>query len=149
MSKPKINDLEFAERLNLILKNRFNDNKSEFARAIDIAITSLNRWLEGEADPSRSNLVKTAKAAGVSLEWLATCAEESSYITQTLNTEGKSKTPTIEEAFDMLRMAIIHNHHTLTDKEARLLADFRACSHDNRQAIMLMAKNGAELASHT
>lgn len=75
MSKAKINDLEFAERLQWILKEKFNGNNSEFARAVGIAITSLNRWLIGEADPSRSNLVKTAKAADVSLEWLATGEE--------------------------------------------------------------------------
>lgn len=71
MGKAKINDPEFAERLQIILKEKFNDNTSEFARAIGVAITSLNRWLIGEADPSRSNLIKTAKASGVSLEWLA------------------------------------------------------------------------------
>lgn len=72
MSKAKINDPAFADRMQTILKEKFNDNNSEFARAIGVAITSLNRWLEGEADPSRSNLVKTANAAGVSLQWLAT-----------------------------------------------------------------------------
>ncbi|EFM88717.1 putative phage repressor [Actinobacillus pleuropneumoniae] len=75
MSKAKINDPEFAERLQWILKEKFNGNNSEFSRAVGIAITSLNRWLIGEADPSRSNLIKTAKAAGVSLEWLATGKE--------------------------------------------------------------------------
>lgn len=72
MSKAKINDPDFAERLQWILKEKFDGNNSEFARAVGIAITSLNRWLIGEADPSRSNLIKTAKASGVSLEWLAT-----------------------------------------------------------------------------
>lgn len=71
MSKAKISDPEFAERLQLILREKFNNNTSEFARAIGVAITSLNRWLIGEADPSRSNLVRAAKAAGVSLQWLA------------------------------------------------------------------------------
>lgn len=72
MSKAKINDPEFAERLQWILREKFNGNAREFSRSIGIAITSLNRWLIGEADPSRSNLIKTAKASGVDLEWLAT-----------------------------------------------------------------------------
>ncbi|WP_265410824.1 XRE family transcriptional regulator [Actinobacillus pleuropneumoniae] len=72
MSKAKINDQAFAERLQWILKEKFSSNTSEFSRAVGIAITSLNRWLIGEADPSRSNLIKTAKASGVQLEWLAT-----------------------------------------------------------------------------
>ncbi|MCW9699750.1 LexA family transcriptional regulator [Avibacterium sp. 20-129] len=75
MSKAKINDPDFGERLQWILKEKFNGNTSEFARTVGIAITSLNRWLIGEADPSRSNLIKTANAAGVSLEWLATGKE--------------------------------------------------------------------------
>ncbi|QDA13752.1 helix-turn-helix transcriptional regulator [Pasteurella multocida subsp. multocida] len=76
MSKAKIHDFDFAERLQWILKERFNGNNSEFAKAVGVAVTSLNRWLIGEADPSRSNLIKTAKASGVSLEWLATGEEE-------------------------------------------------------------------------
>lgn len=72
MSKAKINDQAFAERLQWILKEKFSSNTSEFSRAVGIAITSLNRWLIGEANPSRSNLIKTAKASGVKLEWLAT-----------------------------------------------------------------------------
>lgn len=75
MSKAKINDPEFAERLQWILKERFNGNAREFSRSIGVAITSLNRWLIGEADPSRSNLIKTAKASNVALEWLATGEE--------------------------------------------------------------------------
>lgn len=71
MSKLKISDSDFADRLQLILREKFNNNTSEFARAIGVAVTSLNRWLIGEADPSRTNLVRTAKASGVSLQWLA------------------------------------------------------------------------------
>lgn len=71
MSKAKINDPEFGARLQWILKEKFEGNTSEFARRIGIAITSLNRWLIGEADPSRTNLIKTAEASGVNLEWLA------------------------------------------------------------------------------
>lgn len=84
MSKAKINDPDFGERLQWILKEKFSGNTSEFARTVGIAITSLNRWLIGEADPSRSNLIKTANAAGVSLEWLATGKESQS---QTLETD--------------------------------------------------------------
>lgn len=82
MSKAKINDPEFGARLQWILKEKFNGNTSEFARNIGIAITSLNRWLIGEADPSRSNLIKTAEASGVSLEWLATGKEQPKAMTE-------------------------------------------------------------------
>lgn len=72
MSKPNIYDEKFSERMKWIAKNSFKDNYSEFARAVGVAPASLVRWIKGEADPSRSNLVKTASVAGVSLEWLAT-----------------------------------------------------------------------------
>lgn len=70
MSKQKIRDVPFSERMHSLL-SRFN-SKSEFAKAVGATVSSLERWLSGESDPSRSNLVSLAKAAGVSLEWLAT-----------------------------------------------------------------------------
>ncbi|WP_233115383.1 LexA family transcriptional regulator [Aggregatibacter actinomycetemcomitans] len=78
MSKAKINDRAFAERMQLLLKTKFNGNSSKFAKEIGIAVTSLNRWLIGEADPSRSNLVKATEVTEVSVEWLATGKENQS-----------------------------------------------------------------------
>lgn len=76
MSKPNIYDESFSERMKTIAKNSFKDNYSEFARAVGVAQASLSRWVRGEADPSRSNLVKIAEVANVSLEWLATGKKE-------------------------------------------------------------------------
>ncbi len=64
--------LEFAERMQFILTSKFNGNSSEFARNIGVAVTSLKRWLTGEEDPSRSNLIKIATVGDVDLKWLAT-----------------------------------------------------------------------------
>lgn len=75
MSKPNIYDESFSERMKWIAKNSFKDNYSEFARAVGVAQASLSRWVKGEADPSRSNLVKIAEVSNVSLEWLATGKE--------------------------------------------------------------------------
>lgn len=72
MSKPNIYDEKFSERMKEIAKNSFKSNYSEFARAVGVAQASLARWVKGEADPSRSNLVKIAEVTGVSIEWLAT-----------------------------------------------------------------------------
>lgn len=72
MSKPNIYDEDFSERMKAIGQNSFKGNYSQFARAVGVAQASLARWVKGEADPSRSNLVKIAEVAGVSLEWLAT-----------------------------------------------------------------------------
>ena len=77
MGKAKINDTKFGERMTYLLKHKFGNNNSKFARDVGVAITSLNRWLTGEADPSRSNLIKIAEATGVSLEWLALGKETS------------------------------------------------------------------------
>ncbi|HHV6731978.1 TPA: LexA family transcriptional regulator [Haemophilus influenzae] len=54
-----------------IAKLKFNDNLSLFARAVGVVQPSLARWVKGEADPTRTNLVKIAEASGVSLDWLA------------------------------------------------------------------------------
>lgn len=71
MSKPNIYDENFSNRMKLIAKNSFKNNYSEFARAVGVAQASLARWVKGEADPSRMNLIKIADASGVNLEWLA------------------------------------------------------------------------------
>lgn len=71
MSKPNIYDKEFSERMMKIAKLKFNDNLSLFARAVGVVQPSLARWVKGEADPTRTNLVKIAEASGVSLDWLA------------------------------------------------------------------------------
>lgn len=41
MSKEKIFDLEFAERMQFILTSKFNGNSSEFARNIGVAVTPV------------------------------------------------------------------------------------------------------------
>lgn len=71
MRKPNIYDENFSERMKLIGETYFKGNYSEFARAVGVAQASLARWVKGEADPSRTNLIKIAEAANVSLEWLA------------------------------------------------------------------------------
>lgn len=77
MSKPNIYDENFSERMKSIANTNFKGNYSEFARAVGVAQASLARWVKGEADPSRSNLVKIAEVTNVSLEWLATGKESS------------------------------------------------------------------------
>ncbi|HHF0477253.1 TPA: helix-turn-helix transcriptional regulator [Haemophilus influenzae] len=71
MSKPNIYDENFSNRMKLIAEKSFKNNYSEFARAVGVAQASLARWVKGEADPSRTNLIKITEAGGVSLDWLA------------------------------------------------------------------------------
>ncbi|HDX1017342.1 TPA: helix-turn-helix transcriptional regulator [Pasteurella multocida] len=72
MSKPNIYDKDFSERMSLIAKTLFKDNYSEFARAVGVVQPSLVRWVKGEADTSRTNLIKIAEVTNVSVEWLLT-----------------------------------------------------------------------------
>lgn len=71
MSKPNIYDENFSNRMKLIAEKSFKNNYSEFARAVGVAQASLARWVKGEADPSRTNLIKITEAGDVSLDWLA------------------------------------------------------------------------------
>lgn len=71
MSKLKIKDAAFAERMQKILNEQFNSNASSFAKAVGVSVSSLNRWIIGEADPSRTNLMKIADTTNASLSWLA------------------------------------------------------------------------------
>ncbi|HDR1418902.1 TPA: LexA family transcriptional regulator [Pasteurella multocida] len=72
MSKAKVYDNEFSKRMKFIQEKSFKDNGSKFASAVGVAQASLARWVKGEADPSRTNLIKIAEVADVSLQWLAT-----------------------------------------------------------------------------
>ena len=60
---------EFASRLRIV-ERKFN-NRAEVAKAIGVAKSSYQRWVEGVSTPSFDAMAKLAKVAGVSLDWLA------------------------------------------------------------------------------
>ncbi|ABR74754.1 hypothetical protein CBG46_09155 [Actinobacillus succinogenes] len=64
------NEDNFPERIELVI-NKLN-GPSEFSRQTGVTLSTITRWRKGEADPSRTNLIKIAEAANVNLEWLAT-----------------------------------------------------------------------------
>lgn len=64
------NQDNFPERIEYLV-DKLN-GPSEFARKTGVTLSTITRWRKGEADPSRSNLVKIAEVTGVSIEWLAT-----------------------------------------------------------------------------
>lgn len=79
----------FPERIEFVI-NRLN-GPSEFARQTGVTLSTITRWRKGEAEPSRTNLVKVADTANVKIEWLAsgrgnieavTVDENSSTVTQ-------------------------------------------------------------------
>ncbi|WP_418251724.1 helix-turn-helix domain-containing protein [Gallibacterium anatis] len=156
MSKAKIYDPEFAKRINLILENKFNGNSSEFARSIGVAVTSLNRWLIGEADPSRTNLIKTAEVSGVSIEWLATGKDSQLEKQKDTIEQSDNSELSIKEALKALQLAIdreINNNklsvkgRSLTSTEEALISNYRNCNDTGQEAIIALSVTMAKLAS--
>jgi transcriptional regulator with XRE-family HTH domain len=60
----------FGERVEIAIEMAGGTTK--MAEMAGVSTSVLSKWRRGESDPSRSRLVKMARAAGVSVEWLAT-----------------------------------------------------------------------------
>ncbi|HGO5810898.1 TPA: helix-turn-helix domain-containing protein [Mannheimia haemolytica] len=71
MAKPNIYDQEFSKRMQNLI-SQHGGNVSAFAQKLEVSPPTVTRWIKGEADPSRTNLIKISEALDVSLEWLAT-----------------------------------------------------------------------------
>jgi phage repressor protein C with HTH and peptisase S24 domain len=63
-------DEEFRRRLRLIMQ-QFG-SVADLARAVGVSDNAIYKWVSGRGQPSMMSLVNLAKAAGVSVEWLAT-----------------------------------------------------------------------------
>jgi len=63
-------DEEFRRRLHLIMQ-QFG-SVADLARAVGVSDNAIYKWVSGRGQPSMISLVNLAKAAGVSVEWLAT-----------------------------------------------------------------------------
>ena len=44
---------------------------NSFAQKLGVSPPTISRWMKGEADPTRSNLIKLAEQTGINIEWLA------------------------------------------------------------------------------
>lgn len=60
----------FGERISLAIRRAGGAKK--MAEKTGMSTSVLRSWRAEKSDPSRTSLVKVARAAGVSLEWLAT-----------------------------------------------------------------------------
>ncbi|WP_370388661.1 XRE family transcriptional regulator [Snodgrassella alvi] len=60
----------FAQRIYEIVELLGNPNT--VAKKAGVTASSVFRWLRGESDPSRTNLIRLADAANVNIAWLAT-----------------------------------------------------------------------------
>ena len=70
MSKPNIYDMEFGRRMETLMESS-KESINSFAQRIGVSPPTVARWIKGEADPTRTNLIKISQTMGVNLEWLA------------------------------------------------------------------------------
>src|SRR5271167_4904072 len=63
-------DEEFRRRLRLIMQ-QFG-SVADLARAVGVSDNAIYKWVSGRGQPSMISLVNLARAARVSIEWLAT-----------------------------------------------------------------------------
>ena len=66
---------EFRRRLRLIMQ-QFG-SVADLARAVGVSDNAIYKWVSGRGQPSMISLVNLARAARVSIEWLATGQEAS------------------------------------------------------------------------
>lgn len=155
MSKVKIYDPHFSERMKFILETKFGNNNSEFARSVGVAVTSLNRWVIGEADPSRTNLVKIAEVAEVSLEWLATGQSDEEADIFNVLPKPLSKSEKLRQAIEVLQELLKTQETAVKQQEAELkwtkqelelIHYFRQCNEQLKVAALYSVKGIAEQA---
>lgn len=77
MKQKKVDRTDFVQRMQFCVDKC--KNLSELSRLSGVGRTTLNDYLTGSSDPTREKLIAIAKAAGVSLAWLAT-GEGSPYL---------------------------------------------------------------------
>src|ERR1700738_3841677 len=65
-----VEEAEFRRRLRLIMQ-QFG-SVADLARAVGVSDNAIYKWVSGRGQPSMMSLVNLSKAAGVSVEWLAT-----------------------------------------------------------------------------
>src|SRR5712675_1899816 len=65
-----VGEEEFRRRLRLIMQ-QFG-SVADLARAVGVSDNAIYKWVSGRGQPSMMSLVNLSKAAGVSVEWLAT-----------------------------------------------------------------------------
>lgn len=67
---PPSNSDGFASRMNVVIG--LVGNASRLARMADVSESVVRKWRDGKSEPSRLHLVAISRAAGISINWLAT-----------------------------------------------------------------------------
>nr|DAS94202.1 MAG TPA: Repressor protein CI [Caudoviricetes sp.] len=78
------NNDNFPERIEFAISKL--NGPSEFSRQTGVTLSTITRWRKGEAEPTRTNLIKIAEAAKIRLEWLALGTGAPDQDTKTINT---------------------------------------------------------------
>lgn len=63
-------DISFSKRIKVLVERAGSAEK--LAKKAGISARVIGKYLNGDSDPSRTRLIRLAKVAEVSLEWLAT-----------------------------------------------------------------------------
>lgn len=90
-------DEEFRRRLRLIMQ-QFG-SVADLARAVGVSDNAIYKWVSGRGQPSMMSLVNLSKAAGVSVEWLATGRGAQ------VKTRGETRAPEASEGIYSSRQA--------------------------------------------
>ena len=93
----------FAERVGLLLyENRMN--KSELARRLDLAVSTVHRWFGRDSIPDYSTIMKVAEMFGVSDKWLVGQSDERERPTEiTAEPETKKEDELDEELVRLIK----------------------------------------------
>lgn len=76
-------------------------NPNAAAKKAGVTPSSVARWLKGESDPSRTNLIRMAEAAGVNVAWLAT-GEGAKFKAETADSDHSAEKTASKTAVDTL-----------------------------------------------
>lgn len=152
MSKPNIYDLGFSKRMEILIEEH-GGSIATFAQKLDVSPPTVARWLKGQADPTRTNMIKISQATGVSLEWLAT--GNSADTAPSIHTKPE---PTIEQALQALQRAIerqkpkdnpILDGQPLKVEEMTVIRNYRKTDDRGREAILTLSFSMLGFATNT
>lgn len=110
----------FTDRMNVAIRK--GGGVTNMAHRTGLSESVLRKWRSGASDPKRSDLVKVADAAGVSVEWLATGREDVPGITE----DGATYTATPRVDLDQLEEVIAKTRRRFKERGLDLTPESEA-----------------------
>jgi phage repressor protein C with HTH and peptisase S24 domain len=98
----------FVRRLQTILTHW--PSADRLARAMGVSPSAFRKWLKGEAEPSRERLVALARAAGVSVAWLAEGEGPSPVFEAPSGMRRRPRAPQPEASLDPAQFVLLPKH---------------------------------------